>query len=230
MSAAYLDSSHDNTIPMKQSLNITLVLTQQESREHKLSISPSFHTHNSSALWGCMTLFGPPQCILVAGAWWRWGFWVTSYLFCGSASVWRNCSCLTKRPNVICTGDILRSKQSRWKIIKGNTTTFFLSPCPAHTAVHNTHPSHGEWLYYSATLYIKDVAVLSLNLYRLAHLDLHGVTISFYLNFFQYFWKWDFKCQELPPRNLFHGKKDIFLNVKTNKKYTFAFSSFDFFH
>jgi len=73
MRAAYLDSSHDNTIPMKQPLKITLELTQQETGEHKPSASPVFLTHNSSALWGCMPLVGPPQCTLVAGVSQRWG-------------------------------------------------------------------------------------------------------------------------------------------------------------
>lgn len=173
MSAAYFGFSHDNTIPMKQPLKIILVFTQQEIGEHKPSISPSFQTHNSSALWGCTTLFGPSWCILVAEVWWRWGFWDTPYLVWGSAGVWRNCSCLTKRPNRMLTGGIFRSKQLRWKINKGNITAFSLTPCLDHTALHNTHPSSAKWLYCSAVLSIEHVTILSFNLCRLAHLDLH---------------------------------------------------------
>lgn len=204
MSAAYFGSSHDNTIPMKQPLKITLVFTQQEFGEHKPSTSPSFQTHNSSALWGCMTLFGPSWCILVAEVWWRWGFWDAPYLFWGSVGVWRNCSCLTKKTNKMCAWDTFKSKQLRWKINKGNITAFSLTPCPDHTALRNTHPSSAKWLYCSA--------ILSFNLYRLAHLDLHWVTVSFYLSTLPTFLKVRFQIPGVSTwrRNWFSGKKASF--------------------
>lgn len=156
-----------------------------------------------------MTLFG---CILVAEVWWRWGFWGAPYLLWGFAGVWRNCSCLTKRLNKMCTWGIFKSKQLRWKINKGNITAFSFTPCPDHTALHNTKPNSAKWLYCSGILSIEDVTMLSFNLYRLAHLDLHWATISFYLDTLPTFLKVRFQIPGVSNwrRNWFPGKKASF--------------------
>lgn len=185
MSAAYLHSSHDNTIPIKQPLKITPELTQQATGEHKPSVSPSFLTRKSSALWGSVPLFGPPWSTLVVGMWRRWRVWNAASHFWGSARVWRNCGWLMKRSNVIRTEDTFRSTWSRWQINMGKSTTSFFSLHPAHVAVHNTHPSNGEWLCSSAVLSIKDGAILTFPLDRLTRSGLHGAAISFYLNTFK---------------------------------------------
>lgn len=180
MSAAYLDSSHDNTIPMKQPLKITLELTQQETGEHKPSVSPSFLTNNSSALWGCVPCLAHPAVPLLQECGKDGGSEMLP-ISSGALQASEGTVAVWKIRHVICTEDTFRTKQSRWKINKGNGTTTFFSPCLAHVAVHNTHPSNGQGLCCSAVLSIKDVAILSFTLYKLTHLGLQGATISFYL-------------------------------------------------
>lgn len=147
MSAAYLDSSHDNTIPMKRPLKITLELTQQETEEHKPSVSPSFLTHNSSALWGCMPLFAHPGVPLLQECGKYRGSELTQ-VYSGLLQYLKElCLSDKKIEHVIFTEDIFKSNQSVWQAKKRNSTFF---PCSAHVAEHNTQYG-GEWMCYSAS-------------------------------------------------------------------------------
>lgn len=200
MSAAYLDSSHDNTIPMKQPLKITLELTQQETGEHKPSVSPSFLTNNSSALWGCVPCLAHPGVPLLQECGKDGGsemLPISSGALQGSegtAAVW-------KIRHVIRTEDTFRTKQSRWKINKGNSTTTFFSPCLAYVAVHNTHPS--KWagvVLFSSPLH-QGCSNTQLYFIQTDTLRPSG-SYNFILpqRRFQYSER-GFKCQEFPPRN-----------------------------
>lgn len=107
-------------------------------------------------------------------------------------SVWRSCGCLTKRSKLYYAegtpSDSNNPGEKSTVEVKNKqriSTTFFFTPCPAHTAVRNTHPSHGECLCYSAALSTESAAILykcSFTLYSLTPLGFHGATVSFYLN------------------------------------------------